>query len=169
MGYVLNAMIAKQAALELQVTRYQKARVVALRQDFALIPITEELRDELAACRLGTWPDPNPEFAFLPATVCEWALEISVYTAVSYIEVDLWAGAGSKAAIAWQDGEVTLGPLKTEQRWIPTNEGSVLDGPVPREDPVNRALRRLGVAADKHVDEFDALNLGRYRRTSDWG
>jgi hypothetical protein len=34
--------------------------------------------------------------------------------------------------------------------------------------PINAALRHLGVEAIAHHDEFDTLELGRYRHFEDW-
>lgn len=168
MSYVLNGLIARRPGLESATTRYQHARLVALRQDFALIPVTHELRDEVAGTGIAGGTDPYPEFHFLSAALSEWALEFSANSAVAYVEVELFGGEGTKAAIVWQDGEAILGPLKSEQGWKETVEGWVPEGPALRENPVNQALRCLGVSCGEHLDEFAALGLGRHRSTAAW-
>ena len=41
--------------------------------------------------------------------------------------------------------------------------------PIPAPgSPISRALRRLGVDKATHVDEFDAVGLGRFRDTAGW-
>jgi hypothetical protein len=43
--------------------------------------------------------------------------------------------------------------------------------PTPRDiraEPINTALRLLGVEAKDNSDEFDSLTLGRFRSDFDW-
>ena len=39
---------------------------------------------------------------------------------------------------------------------------------VPRQAPISRVLRLLGVTGELYRDEFVVVGLGRYRRTTDW-
>jgi hypothetical protein len=77
---------------------------------------------------------------------------------LAYIEADYFGGTGTQAAQAWDAGKVVLGPLHlTEGEPLPTT-GS----------PISQALRRLGATKGNHIDEFDAVGLGRHRNTDDW-
>lgn len=58
----------------------------------------------------------------------------------------------------WNDGQVVLGPLQLALKEPNPASGS----------PISQALRRLGVVKGDHVDEFDAIGLGRHRDTDDW-
>ena len=65
-----------------------------------------------------------------------------------------FGGRGGQAAVVWEAGEQVLGPLIDEAA-------------------INQAIARIGVARvgggdDDGDDEFTMLQLGRYRRTSEW-
>ncbi|KDN82620.1 hypothetical protein [Kitasatospora cheerisanensis] len=80
-------------------------------------------------------------------TLADW----SAAGPVAYVETDIWGGTGDQAVAVWEHGALTLGPLIA-------STGS----------PISLALRRLGAHADGHRDEFDAVGLGRHRRTEGW-
>ncbi|MGI8333634.1 hypothetical protein ACRYCC_27105 [Actinomadura scrupuli] len=61
-------------------------------------------------------------------------------------------------AQVWDNGAVVLGPLHLGE-----NQPFPITG-----TPISQALRRLGVTKGNHHDEFDAVGLGRYRRTEAW-
>lgn len=64
--------------------------------------------------------------------------------------------------VLWRDGEVSLGPVVT--RSGPAEP----DRPPSSEWAFNQALRQFGAERGDAFDEFDALGLGRRRRTEDW-
>jgi hypothetical protein len=78
--------------------------------------------------------------------------------------MELWAGAGTRTAAVWRDGQCVFGPLTSQVQW----EGSRLSGASLRDDPVNAALRLLGVVPLEGSDAFDGLGLGRHRDTERW-
>ena len=55
-----------------------------------------------------------------------------------------------QGAIAWDKGEVVLGPLFAEF------------------GPINKVLNLLGVEVGTAFDEFEALELWKHRQTEDW-
>lgn len=57
----------------------------------------------------------------------------------------------------WDGGRSVLGPLLMADD----------DEPSPGGSPISLALRHLGVVAGRS-DEFDAIGLGRQRKTEDW-
>lgn len=150
MSYALTAPIAKQAGLEPHAARFRSSRLTSLQQEFALIPISDELRDEIAACGVADRPDPYPEFDHLSAALADWTLEISANTPVTYVEVDPWAGADDEAAIPWREGRVALGALKPVSGH---KEGSVMN------EQLHGAveIRRLTVGDEERVREADHL------------
>jgi len=83
----------------------------------------------------------------------------SVVDPVAYVEAEYFGGIGSQFAAVWHGAALVLGPL-------------MLAEDEPRPDagwsPISQALRHLGVSADGHYDEFDAVHLGRHRDTQDW-
>jgi hypothetical protein len=77
---------------------------------------------------------------------------------VAYVEAEFFGGTGTQSAQVWDAGNVVLGPLHLAE-----GEPSPADG-----SPISQALQRLGAAKGNHVDEFDAVGLGRHRETQDW-
>ncbi|MBL7258952.1 hypothetical protein [Paractinoplanes lichenicola] len=142
MAYVLRAVIAPGRALQ----QRGHGVVVDLEQGFALMPMTSAQQAD------------EPYGEFLPrgfeATLAEWSAE----DPIAYVEAEYWAGTGLQYATVWHRGEVVFGPLFKDE-----------DEPLPAEgSPISQALRRLGVSALGHYDEFDAAGLGRHRGTEDW-
>ncbi|MFJ1754437.1 hypothetical protein [Kitasatospora sp. NPDC088134] len=150
MGYYLEAVVAAEPLLRTAAAGLPGAHVVPLRQGLALIPMTDELHDALT--------DPAAErlrpFRLLPHgfqhTLAAW----SANGPVAYVEADIFGGTGDRYALAWTAGTLTLGPLTERTPTGPTT--------------LSLALRHLGATSDGHLDEFDAVGLGRHRRTEDW-
>lgn len=115
----------------------------------AIIPLTDELFDEISASEdLGAFEDVD-KFYKLSPRVEAWVKRISLNSPVGYLEADYFGGNGGQSAIAWSDGLRVVGPLHTE-------------------GAINQVLSFLGVRSGKDCDEFDAVGLGRHRETSDW-
>lgn len=143
MGYYLQAIIGKQQTLAQHVSEFQHARIVPLAQGIAIIPITDDLYDEVAD---GGDVD---RFYKLSPGIEEWAQRISAGAPVAYIEAEFFGGTGGQSAVAW-------------------SEGSRVFGPIHAQHAINEALRFFGVRVDGAHDEFDAIGLGRHRGTDDW-
>jgi hypothetical protein len=132
--------------------------VVPLEQALGLLPMTDDLFDEV---RRGEQTDPRfAGCAFFPpgfeATLATW----SGSAPVAYVEADYFGGIGSQFAAVWQGGKLILGPLVRGEDEPPPAQGW---------SPISQALRQMGVSADGHFDEFDAVGLGRHRYTERWG
>ncbi|TDT98246.1 hypothetical protein EDD99_6468 [Streptomyces sp. 846.5] len=77
---------------------------------------------------------------------------------VVYVEAEYFGGVGTQRTAVGARGALAFGPFAVEE-----NES------VPREGtPISRALRLLGVAADRGLDEFDTVGLRRHRHVEDW-
>ena len=72
------------------------------------------------------------------------------------VETDYVGGAGSQSAAVYR------GPTE-----IMSPEGTAISRGPDSVGPINRALSLLGVTADGHHDEFDAVGLGRFRDFDD--
>ncbi|MFD8481936.1 hypothetical protein [Kitasatospora sp. NPDC059673] len=146
MGYALEAVVAAEPLLRAATADLPDAHVVPLAQGLALLPMTDDLHD---AVMDGT--PAHPGFRKLPGgfhhTLATW----SATGPVAYVEADIWGGTGDQSVAVWTRGALTLGPLTA-----------------PTGSPISLALRHLGAHADGHHDEFDALGLGRHRRTEAW-
>lgn len=86
-------------------------------------------------------PEPVPDADQLAAG-------LSAGGAIAYVEAEYFGGVGEQHAVLWRGGEATD-----------------LDGD---PEPVNAALRALGVHRAGGDDEFDTVGLGRHRATADW-
>ncbi|WP_318200044.1 hypothetical protein [Streptomyces sp. SCL15-4] len=147
-------MIAEAGLLRRVSRDLAGARVAALRQGLALMPMTDE--------PAGAFTDGGDAevlgFGRLSAgferTLGRW----SVAGPLAYVEAEYFGGAGEQRAAVWADGTLVLGPLDVPvKRWFSRPVG-----------PVSQALRRLGVRRRPGGDEFDAVGLGRHRHTDDW-
>lgn len=108
-----------------------------------MFPLTDELYGEIGP------GDEADEFEKLSPGVEQWAQRISMASRLAYVEAEFFGGVGGQAAVAWSEGARALGPLRDQ-------------------DAINQVLRFLGARADGAHDEFDAIDLGRHRDTSDW-
>lgn len=69
------------------------------------------------------------------------------------IETDYWGGFGDQNAKLYRDNLIFM------------NEDTRKD---PGLNPINQALKMMGVKAKPGMDEFDTVNLGRYRTNEDF-
>ncbi|TDB87248.1 hypothetical protein E1091_15885 [Micromonospora fluostatini] len=161
MSYQLSAVVADVELLREQTGDLDHAVLAALRQDFALLPVTPQLVEELT----GTPPDfaagdPSPEQPFgvvLPASFTGTLAGWSRLGPVAYLEAEFLGGLGRQASVVWLGGAVGFGPVFD----------AALDG--PREQwPINAALHRLGVERGRWIDPFAEVGLHLERNTAGW-
>ncbi len=143
MGYYLEAIIGNQQTLAQCASAFQHARVVPLAQEIAIIPITDDLFNEIPRSGLVE------RFEKLSTGVEKWAQHISKVAPVAYIEAEFFGGSGGQSAVMWSGGSRKFGPFHSE-------------------DAINQILRLFKVQLDGAHDEFDAVGLGRHRRTNRW-
>ncbi|NVI90598.1 hypothetical protein [Actinomadura sp. BRA 177] len=152
--YCLEAVVATGPVLRELAAGVPEARVVLLGQHLSLLPMTDALFDAVTVAGApeldGFWKAPAGLGRLLAAC--------SAIGPAAYIEADYFGGTGTQSAQVWDGGKVVLGPLHKGER-----ESSAAGG-----SPISQALRRLGAVKGDHVDEFDAVGLGRHRRTDDW-
>lgn len=152
--YCLAGVIAAQSVLHELTGSVPATGILPLSGHLSLLPMTDALFDAMtivgAATLDGFWQ--------APAGFGDALATCSATGPVGYVEADFLGGVGTQSAQAWAGGNVVLGSL-------PMAVGQ----PAPAAGtPISQALRRLGVVAGTHVDEFDAVGLGRHRRTEDW-
>lgn len=87
--------------------------------------------------------DPKEEFTELFAPIS------SAEGPIAYVEAEFFGGAGTQASAVFKAGRLISGPI------IDSNAICI-------------ALAQVGVARTLSCDEFDALDLGRFRFTDDW-
>ena len=69
------------------------------------------------------------------------------------IETDYFGGFGEQSAKLYRDNNILM------------NEDTRTD---PVSNPINQALKMMGVKAKPGMDEFDTVGLGRYRTNEDF-
>lgn len=78
------------------------------------------------------------------AKMIELLQEYSSHTKFAYIETDYFGGVGTQGGVLYENSRVAIEPR--------SGAGTI-----------NLILRELGVACVPGKDEFDSLNLGKYR------
>jgi hypothetical protein len=81
MGYFLQALIGKSQTLKANVSLFQNARIVLLEHDIAIIPITDELCEEIDAINQIEVEGFNK----LSPKIEEWAMRISATGLVAHV------------------------------------------------------------------------------------
>jgi hypothetical protein len=153
-GYELQGVLASEAGLE-RCRAFRNARVVVLGRGVRLLLMTDDFFDEVRRPGVEV---PLPGFWKLPTGFDRLLAAWSVRAPLAYVEAEYFGGVGTQVAAVWDTGERVMGPL------------AVHEGPpvLASPSPISLALRRLGVSADGHVDEFDAVGLGRHRNMDGW-
>lgn len=152
--YCLEAVISSEPVLRELASSVPEAHIVTLRQHLSLLPMTDALFD---AVTVAGGPELDG-FWKAPAGLGSMLATCSESGPVAYVEADFFGGVGTQSAQVWDRGKVVLGPLRVAEEEPDPAAGS----------PISQALRQLGVARGNHFDEFDAVGLGRHRRTEDW-
>ncbi|GGS03762.1 hypothetical protein GCM10010169_55650 [Micromonospora fulviviridis] len=161
MSYQLSAVVADIELLREQTAGLDHAVLAALRQDFALLPVTSQLVEELT----GRLPDfatgePSAEQPFqlvLSPALSQLLARWSRRGPVAYLEAEFAGGLGHQAAAVWLGGEPSWGPCFDDR----------LDRP-RAEWPINAALARLGAEPGPWIDPFAELGLHLERDTAGW-
>jgi hypothetical protein len=150
--YSLCALLGLSEHLERKRFLYPGGRLVGLDRGLAMVPLSEALLREIqrsSPVETGGPSEVVEALEFLTPAVELWARELSLGSAVAYIETEYFGGEGYQRAAVWSEGGLHLGPL---------------DG----AGSINRALRVLGVEAPPGQEEFDAVGLGRHRSLEAW-
>ncbi len=146
MGYTLQAFIGRQSDLKIISAKYDNAQVVSVGQEISIIPMTEDLFDEINALSISE--DIN-SFTFLTTNIEQEILKLIDNNSIGYIEADYFGGEGGQIGILWKDKR----RLKLFDK---------------THNTINSILKYFGTTAHFGKDEFDTLNLGRHRETIDW-
>ncbi|TDB78809.1 hypothetical protein [Micromonospora sp. KC721] len=161
MTYELSAVVADAELLREETRELDHAVLGALRQDFALLPMTPQLVAELTGTpsdyAVGE-PDARQPFTLvlspaLTETLARWSRR----GPVAYVEAEFAGGVGHQAAVVWLGGVRSWGP----------RFDAVFDGP-RQHWPINAALVELGAEPGPWIDPFAELGLHVERDTAGW-
>jgi hypothetical protein len=148
----ISVVIADKKITDEFASRFILAKSVALPQGKGLVPITTELSDDIA--ELARKPNiPYQDFEYLNESLVEVANDLSSLGMVCYAETEYFGGDGGQSSIVWDKGKVIYGPSSSFRNC---------------QNPINDALRILGVKILHMRDEFAELGLGNNRSTEKW-
>lgn len=158
MSYELQALIGTLELLRVAAAEVPAARVVALAQGMALIPVTSGVLAALQGDGSVLKPVGGSGFGWhsdgFELRLAAW----SKAGPIACVEAEYYGGSGTQRAVVWENGRIVLGPLAIGEF-----------EPAPADTPISQALRRLGVRTEEgRVDEFDSVGLGAYRSTGEW-
>jgi len=143
MAYAIEAIIAKMDTLK---KANIEMDIVILLYDIGMLPLTHENRNSLhIECLLLE----NYQEIFVDKKLDGLGKTISEFGKVAFIQADFFGGGGSQACMVWENGNR-----------IRLEVGNYA---------INHAIKEIDVnigCAGK--DEFDCLELGRFRHTYKW-
>jgi hypothetical protein len=139
------------------------APVIELPQGFAIVPLTESVREAV----LGADEPMADDVSYLTPALRDLAKAWSADAAVAYVESETHGGTGTQVAVIWRNSEVIWGPRYTANNTADVDDVFTLANDAS-DYAINAALRELGVDATGHIDEYAALGLDMKRNTEDW-
>ena len=146
MGYYLHAFICKHADTNIFTDNFDKAKKIEIGQGLSLIPMTEELFDQINNFVVSNSVD---KFDYLTDNIETKILQLIDDKKFAYVEAEYFGGEGGQITIIWSN-------YKRESFFEYGQEC------------INRVLKDFGTKSKIGNDEFDTLGLGRHRNTIDW-
>ena len=141
---MIRAIIGKDHVIRSITERLVNAEMISLPQSYALIFLNDSLFDEISETAALKNTCHYPHLDFLTDSVICFLKGHSAGAQLIYIETDYFGGYGTQAGVFFENGEMKYGPT---------------DG----NGTVNHLLKLLGVKRHLFKDEFDTLELYRYR------
>lgn len=143
MGHSIKAIIGKQSDIQ-KLAGNWCAKLIELPQEFGMVPMTIRLLEDIEELMGPPVIEDCPGLDGLEGSVV-WLLEnYSFHTKLAYIETDYFGGYGTQGGVLYEKG----------LEKIPPNIGN---------GTINVLLKELGAWRKPDIDEFDCLELGKYR------
>jgi hypothetical protein len=146
MGYYLQAFICRQSDTRLLTEKFDKAISVDIGQGLSLIPMTEELFDQINNFTSSSSVD---KFEYMTEYVENKILNAIGDRKFAYVEAEYFGGEGGQMAVIWNNNR--------RQQILPFGK-----------DKINQVLKDFGVTANEGQDEFLTLGFGLRRDTREW-
>ncbi|MBL0183927.1 MAG: hypothetical protein IPP96_17220 [Chitinophagaceae bacterium] len=137
MGYYLQAFICKQADTNIFIDNFDKAKKVEIGQGLSLIPMTEDLFDQINNFAVSNSVD---KFEYLTENIEAKILQLIGDKKIAYIEAEYFGGEGGQIAIIWENNK--------REKFLEYGQ-----------DKINEVLKDFGAIAEKGEDEFLTLGL----------
>jgi len=146
MGYTLKAYIGKKENLNPILEKYSESQIVDLGYGISMIPMTEELFDQINNLEVSNSID---KFEFLTDYIERKTIEAIGLRQLAYVESEFFGGQGGHIGIIWGNGKrVYFG-----------EHG---------KNTMNEIMKRLGINRTLMKDEFETVGLSKFRHTEDW-
>lgn len=144
MGHHIKAIIGKQADIQKLADDWVYGKLIELPQDFGMVPMTITLLDDVEEITELSESELDCGLDGLDESVI-WLLEnYSFHTKLAYIETDYFGGVGTQGGVLYENGREKISPQ--------AGKGTI-----------NVLLKELGAWRKSDTDEFDCLELGKYR------
>jgi hypothetical protein len=146
MSYYLQAFICKRLNSNVLTNNFDMAKEVELGQGLTLIPMTEELFDQI-----NNFVESNSvdSFEYLTENIESKVLAIIGETEFAYVEAEYHGGQGGQIAVIWKDGK--------RLKFLPYDQ-----------ERINQVLKYFGIVAANGQDEFLTCGIGLRRNTIEW-
>jgi hypothetical protein len=148
MGHNIVAVIGTPADVARVVSAAGCPAPTKLEFGLEIAPLGHQQIDRLTELQPGEYF----EGTYLSAGLQSALMRASNDGSLAYIETSYFGGTGSQAAAVFLAGNIAM------RASLPIGRE-----PASRDDPINTALRALGVRATDREDEFDSVGLRRFR------
>lgn len=152
MGHCIRAIIGKRADVQ-KIAGDWPLGVIELPQDFGMVMLTNRFLDDVEELYECGGEDIFPELDGFFAAVRELMEQYSIRTKLAYIETDYFGGVGTQGGVLYENGKPVGEPTV----------GRVCE-PKMGTGVINGLLKALGVWREHGKDEFESLELFKYRR-----
>lgn len=144
MGHHIKAIIGKRTDVQRLADDWVYGKLIELPQEFAMVPMTIRLLEDIEEIMELSESEFDCGLDGLYDSVI-WLLEnYSFHTKLAYIETEYFGGYGTQGGVLYENGTERIHPK--------TGEGTI-----------NVLLKELGAWRKPDFDEFDCLELGKYR------
>ena len=144
MGHYIRAIIGTHSSIQ-KLADDWLAKEIELPQGYGMVFLTEALLDDIIELFDISDEFCYPELDYFTVAADQLLQEYTFRTKLAYVETDYFGGVGTQAGVLYENGRISIAPRR--------GDGTI-----------NILLRELGVWCARGKDEFDSLNLGRYRR-----
>ena len=144
MGHCIRAVIGARESVRRLAEDWLKAQAVELPQGFGMIFMTDDLLEDVGELLEVSDELPFSELENFTEEVKTLIERYSFRTKLAYIETEYFGGVGTQAGVLYENGRIAVEPSRGE-------------------GVINILLRELGVWHYPDKDEFDMLELGKYR------
>ena len=151
MGHCIDAFLGHNERM-ISLSQAWRRSPIQLSQGLSMLFLTSELYDEIMA-KYDKGVKFN-NFTLLNSAIMSVLEEHSQRGKLAYIETDYAGGAGTQAAVLYENGRQKFPPIYTEdfKTWAPSDERAI-----------NIILKELGVQKLNGKDEFESIGLGDFR------